>query len=192
MATLDDAPKQLQHWITELDGRIDVLNEQRAGLARALGVLDGSAFAIEPPPTPTLSEGLAERRRIDDEGRKARDRDRKKRQRAGTKAPPGSPGTSKYDYAEVARIANAAVRGGESAVSAVASRFGVSVAMGSYLIKTARQKNHHIAKGKTGKAPVPRPANVTPIAKPPAAKPVVHEGNRSFTPDDTLRIIEGG
>lgn len=184
MATLDEAPRQLQQWITDLDGRIDVLNEQRAGLARALGVLDGSAFAVEaelPPPAKPASKPKA------DEERKARDRERKKRERAGVKAAPGSPDTPKYDYAEVAALALDAHAAGVGMASFVEKHLGVNPGMGSYLIKQARERGHDIPT--RGQVPA---SNVTPIAKPPVAKPVVHEGNRAFTPDDTLRIIEGG
>lgn len=101
-------------------------------------------------------------------------------------AAPSRPGGSKYDLAEVARIANAAARAGEPMRRAVAQRFGVTEGNADQIIVKARSVGHEIARRSD------KPSNVTPIAKQPAVKPVVHEGNRAFTPADTLQIIEGG
>lgn len=115
---------------------------------------------------------------------------------ASTKAPAAAKpataaGGSKYDYGEVARIAAAAQRANLPMGKAVSQRFQVSDAMGSFLVVEARKRGHDIPKlSKGGRKPT-GPSNVTPITKvePVADAPV---GTRAFTPDDTLRILQGG
>jgi hypothetical protein len=108
---------------------------------------------------------------------------------APTKGGTGGSRATKYDYVEVARIAGAAVRASEPSNGAVAQRFGVSKDMADQLIYRARKLGHDIPR--RGDKPKTR-SNVAPIARPPTPKPVVHEGNRAFTPGDTLQMIEGG
>lgn len=173
MATLDEAHQQLQAWIAEIDQHIDELTLQRRAMAATLVALghgnlpDRAAEAVIPvePPAPP--------------------------ERAKRAASQPTTGVSKYDYSEIARVASAAERAGLPMGPAVSSRLGVSKAVGPWLVKEARRRGFDVP---TSKTKVARAAstNVTPIAQPPAAKPVVHEGNRAFTPADTLQIIEGG
>lgn len=111
--------------------------------------------------------------------------------KAPAAAKAASEGGSKYDYGEVARIAAAAQRANLPMGKAVSQRFQVSDAMGSFLVVEARKRGHDIPKlSKGGRKPT-GPSNVTPITKvePVADAPV---GTRAFTPDDTLRILQGG
>jgi len=94
---------------------------------------------------------------------------------------------SKYDYAEVARVACAAQRAGEPTARALAQRFKVSEAMGGQLVIEARRRGHDIPKR------LPRPStNVTPLLPVAEIEIDSHPASRAFTPADTLRIIEGG
>lgn len=105
-------------------------------------------------------------------------------QRQARSASQPKTGASRYDYVEVARVANAAVRAGVSPTQAVRRHFNVTDAMGTYLIKAARKQGHEIGRlgaNKPLKPASPPSSNVTPIA-----------ASKAFTPDDTLRIIDGG
>lgn len=190
MATIEEAPTQLQAWIDELDGRIETLSLQRRAMAATLAALDCSTSLA---PQQTLVEGLAERRRIDAEGARAKAADASARQGAKPKRPRApSPDAPKYDYAEVARVANAALRGGLALGPAVASRFEVSREMGAWLVAEARRRGHVIPKAPKNPAQTQR--NVSPIAKDPPASVATHPaaGPRAFTPDDTLKLLQGG
>lgn len=132
----------------------------------------------------------------DIEARRKADRERKKAERERNKtATPAArqanrPGASKYDYAEVARIANAATRAEMSMTAAVASKFSVSSAMGSHLIKEARKRGHDIDKSGRGAKPVT--SNVTSIAKPVVTASHPAASRAAFTPDDSLKLLQGG
>jgi hypothetical protein len=69
---------------------------------------------------------------------------------------------SKYDYAEVARVAIAAIEGGKAAGPAVAAYFGVTAAMSRFLIANARKLGHDIPKKVTGRPPKPAFVFTTP------------------------------
>lgn len=100
-------------------------------------------------------------------------------------AAPFKPRASAYDRAEVARVANAAVRAGESMRRAVALRFGITENSATKQIKLARQHGHHIEPGRVGRPPKSATSgNVSPVVK-----AVPRPGARAFTPDDTLKLL---
>lgn len=192
MATLNEAPEQLQQWIDEIDNRTEELSLQRGALTAALTAISWQPIIVDAPAPPKNVGGRPRAALPPDEAleaRRASDRERKKNQRHGVKAPPkpGAGGTSKYDYAEVARIAHVAHDRGESMSHAVVARFGVTPVMGSWLVREARRRGHDIPSRQK-----PATTNVTPLL--PVAETVGHPaaGPRAFTPADTLRIIEGG
>lgn len=180
MATLDQAPEQLRAWIKELDDRLEALTTQRGVLAQVLEALDG----VAPPP---IAKGMPARlqRPVDpdarEEHRRQRDAERQRRNRAGIKQPKGSPGTSKYDYAEVARIANAAARAGVAPGRAVADRYKVSPQNGAFLVAQARKRGHDIPKLGANK-----PIKMTAPAKAPASNVTPIAGSRGFTPANCI------
>lgn len=192
MATLNEAPEQLKSWINELNGQIGMLTEQRDMLASTLAILDGSAFDDAPAPPKNVGGRPRAALTPDEalEARRASDRERKKNQRRGIKAPPkpGAGGTSKYDYAEVASVARAAHDRGEPMGQAVATRFGATPVMGSWLVREARRRGHDIP-GRQSK-----PTNVTPLLPVADIETVGHPaaGPRAFTPADTLKLLQGG
>lgn len=176
MATLNEAPAQLNAWIEEINGQIGKLSDRRQKFVDLLASLGEPAAAA---PVPAPKPPSTPRPQTDAAARRAADAERKRQSRA--KSQPRT-GGSKYDYVEVARVANAAVRAGVSPTQAVRRHFNVTDAMGTYLIKTARKQGHDI-EGRQASAP-PKPAapsNVTPITP-----------GRAFTPDDTRKIIDGG
>lgn len=181
MATLNEAPKQLQEWIDGIDAEIARLTSQRALFVSAICTfwvevpLDKPVVEAPPAPKPPLAKGMPARLK---------------------KAATNKPGESKYDYAEVARIANAAVEAGEPIARSVALHLSTSEANASKLIQSARQRGHVIGKGRTGRPPTP--SNVTPITAadvntaghPAATRPGPQPGARAFTPDDTLKLLD--
>lgn len=205
MATLNEAPEQLQAWIDEIDAKVGELQLQRRAMAATLAAL-GSPIQLDLP-EPVVAAGKPEPEVTVDgvrqptkpkvtkplrdvnpdeaiEKRRQADRDRKKAERERKRdgkpvAERAKPGQSKYDYDEVAELANAAAAAGGSQTEALMNRYNVTKGMAYMLISAARKQGHEI----TSTKPAPKASNVTTH---PAAGP------RAFTPDDTLRIIEGG
>jgi hypothetical protein len=95
----------------------------RAGrYAAALAALDGAPEPEAPPPAPPVSESET-------------------RPRGGQ---PGNANRSKYDYAEIARVARAALDAGRPMMPDVAAEFEVTPATANWLITEARRKGHDI------------------------------------------------
>lgn len=169
MATLNEVPGQLQAWIHEIDVEVDRLMTQRGSLVVALDAFDGLLAADVAlhvalvPGSPKLVE----------QPKPSKAEPAKK-----AAAKNSAPGQSKYDYAEVARIANAAFRAGEPTNGAVASRFGVGKDMADQLIYKARKLGHDILR----RGDKPAQTNVTTIAT----------ASRAFTPDSARELLDNG
>lgn len=168
MATLNEAPKQLQEWIDGIDAEITRLTSQRGALTAALTAINWEPIEVVlPAPKPPPAKPKA------------------------AKKPAHKTNVRKYDYTEVARVANAAQRAGEPSRRAVAQRFSISVAAAGKLIQAVRAAGHEVAASKTGRPLKPAPSNVTPIARPePSIDTANLSGVRAFTPDDTLKLLD--
>lgn len=192
-AVTDQRVATMLGWLDELDVELSRLEVERAVLRHAIETLDhgGTALASRaltttgntsasmvitsfPPKAIEASSSeappaLASRRQADAARKKAA----RERRRTGTPATKQAnpPGQSKYDYAEVARIAVAAQRNGAPMARSVADAFGTTEGMGGQLIIEARKRGLDIPKlSQGGRKPAAAP-NVTEISTARSAPP---------------------
>lgn len=189
MNTLDQAPEQLQVWIGEIDVKVAELTLQRIAFSRALEALGEPTQAIQlvtassTATTVTVNKPVVQREPAPKVTKTASKTGalRQQRHRAGVKALAGSNGLPKYDYAEVARVANAGVRAGIRPATALMQRYGVKDAMGQWLIREARKRGHEIGRLGATKPLKPTATTATSVHHPAAGT--------AFTPDDTLKLL---
>lgn len=205
--SLDTAPQQLQAWIDEIDIAVGELTLRRIAFVRALEAFD--------TPTPATTEPHTEPAPVDQptaknlggrprsalppdkalEHRRQRDAERQQRRRSGVKAPARSNGTSKYDYAEVARVANAAIRAGIRPTTALIQKYDVKDAMAAWLMKEARKRGFEIGRLGSTKPAVPTPsrADSAPalhVVQPAQSSHTSPPAGGAFTPADALKLLD--
>lgn len=177
MATLTEAPAQLQEWIDALDGEIATLKERRASLVVTLTIFGQhapTAAPAEPAPTPLTPRPAAIA--------KPATAPSKPKPNRSAAAP-----SKTYDYALVARVAIAAQKAGEPTARAVAEHLNITESTARILIAAARDKGYEIPKlSKGGRR---SGSNVTPIHR---APPPVTAGNHParFSSTDAIRELE--
>lgn len=201
---LTSAPAQFRAWLGEIDREIADLTIQRLALSRALEAftanqpnetLGAVVPQVDSTPQPALPLRSTPKRPVTPEARaearRERDTERQRRNRAGVQRPAGTPGTSKYDYAEVAQVARRA--GSEGRRQALMDRFGVNATTANWLATEARRRGHDIPKLRT-RSTTNTPSKPAPVAAPTTPTVGLHASpsTRPFTPDDALQVLDHG
>lgn len=182
---------ELGRKLAEVDEMSRELTELRRLYAARTGVelpdrrVDSIPPAVDPAPSPapaaecvasstTGAGDLSESESVDTDPTPAH----------GTPRPTGS--GSKYDYAEVAEIARAAIADGRSAPQAIVDELDAPTTKAASLaMRKARQAGHHIPKVRAGGRPSKAPALASVEPLPPADGPLTAEpiDRTPFDPD---------
>lgn len=165
---------QLCEWVEDIDRDITRLQSERATLCATIVALDADHDAVTTNPpapvsSPALAAGLAPRHPARREPAERSTPPKKPKAQRNLKlvtdAAPASSG-SKYDYARIAQVANAAAAAGTSVREAITELYpDISTPMAGWVVGEARRRGHQISKARQG-ASRPRAVETPAQAKP--------------------------